>query len=127
MTLDHLVGIPFKWGGLDRMGCDCLGLANLARKANEREPVGGFDWVYSQYKSTAQLPERTVEEELIGLGWKAVDSPRDLDVLILRGRFALAIGTVWGGDVLWFPAKLSAIQTLDYCGEVLGCYREGKV
>lgn len=122
--LDQLSGIPFVWGGTTVKGCDCLGLANLARQIGGRSPVAGFWWVYQRYKSTVQLPEQTVEEELIGLGWRAVTEPQNLDVLIMRGRFSLAIGTAWGEDVLWFPSRLSAVESIDSCGHILGCYRE---
>lgn len=122
--LGQLVGIPFKWAGKTTQGCDCLGLANLAREVGGRKPVEGFWWVYERYKSTVHLPERTVQTELIALGWRPVTSPRDLDVLVLRGRFSLAIGTVWGEEVLWFPSNLSALQLIDNCNGVLGCYRE---
>ncbi len=123
--LDQLIDIPFKWGGTTVTGCDCLGLANLAREIGNREPVTGFWWVYRRYKSTVQLPERTVELELSGLGWRQVTEPQNLDVLIMRGRFSLAIGTVWNDDVLWFPGQFSAVESIEDCASILGCYREG--
>jgi hypothetical protein len=122
--LNQLTDIPFKWGGTTTTGCDCLGLANLAREIGEREPVKGFGWVYDRYRSTVQLPEKTVEQELIALRWRSVTQPQNLDVLIMRGRFSLAIGTVWNGGALWFPGRFSAVELIEDCKSILGCYRE---
>ena len=43
MTLDDLVGIPWKVGGRDRDGIDCVGLAILAQKV-----LCGRDFEFSQ-------------------------------------------------------------------------------
>jgi hypothetical protein len=122
--LNQLTDIPFKWGGTTTDGCDCLGLANLAREIGDRKPVEGFRWVYDRYRSTVQLPEKTVEQELIALGWRSVTQPQNLDVLIMRGRFSLAIGTVWNDGVLWFPGRFSAMEPIEDCKSILGCCRE---
>ena len=125
MILDSLVGIPFKWGGMDRRGCDCLGLANLARVAAGLDPVPGFDWVYEQYQKLSELPENTVGDELLKLGWSVVTGGlEDMDVLLLRGNYSVAIGTYYQGEVLYFPGRSSAIRKIEDCWTVLGAMRE---
>jgi hypothetical protein len=126
MILDSLIGIPFKWkSGMDRRGCDCLGLANLARVEAGLQPVPGFEWIYSQYSGLSQLPENTVEDELLKLGWHPVSgSLKDMDVLLLRGNHSVAIGTYYQGDVLYFRSIFSAVRTIEGCGAVLGAMRE---
>lgn len=123
----QLIDIPFKWGGTTTDGCDCLGLLNLAREIGGRDPIEGFGWVYRQCKTVTQLPERTVEDGLMALGWAEVTKPQNLDVLVMRGRFSLAIGTVWDGDVLWFPGKFSALEPIEESESILGCYREFEI
>jgi hypothetical protein len=124
--LDSLVGIPFKWGGLDKKGCDCLGLANLARVACGLAPVAGFDWVYDEYRCISELPEKTVEDELLKLGWGVVDGElKDMDVVLIQGSYALAIGTYYQGEVLYFPSVFSVLRNIDECGDsVVGAMRE---
>ena len=125
MILDSLVGIPFKWGGMDSRGCDCLGLANMARVVAGLDPVPGFDWIYEQYQGLPELPESTVGDELLKLGWCVVaGEPRDMDVLLLRGNYSVAIGTYCKGEVLHFPARFSALRKIEDCGTVLGAMRE---
>jgi cell wall-associated NlpC family hydrolase len=125
MILDSLIGIPFKWGGTNRKGCDCLGLANLARAEASLQPVPGFEWIYSQYSGLSQLPENTAEDELLKLGWYPVSgSLKDMDVLLLRGNYSVAIGTYYQGDVLYFRSIFSAVRTIEGCGAVLGAMRE---
>jgi len=126
MILDSLVGIPFRWGGMDRRGCDCLGLANMARVVAGLEPVPGFDWIYEQYRGLSELPEKTVEDELLKLGWGVVsDGFQDFDVVLMRGNYSMAIGTYYQGDVLYFPSVFSVLRSVDDCaGDVLGAMRE---
>ena len=124
MILDSLIGIPFKWkSGMDRRGCDCL--ANLARVEAGLQPVLGFGWIYEQYGGLSQLPENTVEDELLKLGWHPVSgSLEEMDVLLLRGNYSVAIGTYYQGDVLYFRSIFSAVRTIEGCGAVLGAMRE---
>ena len=124
-ALDPLVGIGFKWGGMSRDGCDCLGLANMARVAVGLKPVPGFDWIYDRYRGLSELPENTVEDELLKLGWGVVSGDlQDMDVVLLRGSYSVAIGTYFRGEVLYFPSVFSVLRRLEDCGAVLGAMRE---
>jgi len=92
-----LTGIPWKVGGRDRGGVDCLGLALLA----QRELFGRIiEDVWHYGESTYQAVSLTAPVDLLMLGAVEVPQPLDGDVafLLLRGYGHLS--TVVGEGLL---------------------------
>jgi hypothetical protein len=98
----------------------------MARVVAGLEPVPGFDWIYEQYRGLSELPEKTVEDELLKLGWGVVsDGFQDMDVVPMRGNYSIAIGTYYQGEILYFPSVFSELRSVGDCAEdVLGVMRE---
>lgn len=96
------IGIPFVDGGRDRRGCDCWGLVRLvlAEQAGIEVPS------YGEISARELLAiSRTVRCAVAGEPWRIVETPRDLDVAVMRQRADVDLtpyhlGIVWKGRLL---------------------------
>lgn len=92
-----LTGIPWKVGGRDRCGVDCLGLALLA----QRELFGRIiEDVWHYGESTYQAVSLTAPADLLMLGAVEVPQPLDGDVAFLRIRYCGHLSTWVDGRLL---------------------------
>lgn len=96
-TLTRLIGIPWKIGGRDREGCDCLGLALMAQREFWGREIPDV-WRYDResYRETSRIAPR----DLLRLGAAEVGSAQDGDVAFLLIRGTGHLSTVVGGGLL---------------------------
>lgn len=85
-----LIGIPWKLGGRDRSGVDCLGLVILA----ERELFGvriPDVWKYTEL--SYGIVSRGAVGHMLDMGYEPVTKPRDGDIafLELKGHGHLSV------------------------------------
>lgn len=79
--LSSLIGIPWLLGGRTRYGCDCLGLALMAQRdlfgrvITDRWQYDGGDFL----AMSLRFPD-----EMLDLGFREIDKPKDGDVGYLR-------------------------------------------
>lgn len=94
-----LTGIPWKVGGRDRGGVDCLGLALLAQKELFGRHIEDI-WRYDE--STYRSASLSAPVDLLMLGAVEVAEPLDGDVAFLRIRN-------WGHLSTWVDGRLLTI------------------
>ena len=96
-TLTRLIGIPWKIGGRDKEGCDCLGLALMAQREFWGREIPDV-WRYDR-ESYREI-SRAAPRDLMRLGAVEVQVPQDGDVAFLLIRGYGHLSTVIGGALL---------------------------
>jgi cell wall-associated NlpC family hydrolase len=101
MTYADLAGIPWKVGGMDYDGVDCLGLAYLA----QRDLYGNnLDISYIYKEDNILRMSKIIMQEMTKFA-APVDIPLMGDVAILKFRASLHIATYVDSDLLLHTSR----------------------
>ena len=110
------VGIPYRFAGRDRSGCDCWGLVRLVLAERFGVPLQSFvgDYDSERPQDLADM----VSDALPLVGVDRVEAPRegDLALMIIRGQ-PCHVGVVVGG-----PGERNMLHTLNPHDSVLDYY-----
>lgn len=95
--LTRFVGIPWRLGGRDFDGCDCLGLVLMAQREFWGRDIADV-WRYGpdDYREVSRQAPRDLER----LGAVEVEGPQDGDIAFLLVRGYGHLSTVIGGAFL---------------------------
>lgn len=90
--IQQLQGIPYSY---DRTppGINCFDLAQTVRSRFGEKPVEGFDWCLSEYPSEKDLPADFILVQLQKHAVLCPFSARHLNLLALRFKGVVALGT----------------------------------
>lgn len=89
-------GIPFTPRGRSRQGCDCWGLYRLVLMERARITLPAWDTIaWDDLRSVY----RTMRAEADDEAWLRVETPRSLDLVLMRGHFEAGDGRLRGGPV----------------------------
>jgi hypothetical protein len=124
--LQELTKIPFLWCGRTDKGLDCLGLAIKAREIllPDLEPLPDPLSHYRRYKRHELPPGYLFGEVNRNPRSSRVDEPSIGDLVVLRGIFGAALGTVVGDDsVICFDWTEYPIFRHESTLDVIGFWR----
>jgi len=125
MIYSDLTGIPWRVGGRDYSGVDCLGLAYLAQRDLYGKEVN-LSYIYKEENILSM--SRTILKEMTKFT-VPVDIPRIGDIVLLKFRSSLHIATYVDMDLLLhiFSEKRSRLTRLSgrLGGFLHGFYRIG--
>ena len=76
---NEYVGLPWRWGGRDRIGVDCYGLLRMVY-ADMLE----ITLPDEQYLDSSEAIDKISERRCGGLVWDSVDAPQPFDVAISK-------------------------------------------
>lgn len=108
------VGIPYRFAGRDRSGCDCWGLVRLVLAERFGIVLDSYDYI----SGTAEALAGAVLEALPLAPVDRVETPREGDLAILRMRGQPChIGLVVGG-----PGERNLLHTLNPHDSALDYY-----
>jgi hypothetical protein len=125
MTYSNLTDIPWKVGGMDYNGVDCLGLAYLTQRDLYGKEVN-LSYLYKEENILSM--SRTILKEITKFA-VPVDIPETGDIALLKFRASLHIATYVDMDLLLhiFSGKRSRLTRLSgrLGGFLYGFYRVG--
>ncbi len=122
-------GIPFLWNGTDpRIGLDCFGLANHARRLHGFPSLPDYSVIYHHFTEASFPPRLMLELLRDAFGDPVQRQVEPWDLIALKGE-TVGLGTVLSGEVLHFgPDKLSTLTPIEtlYAGRyILGAWDTG--
>lgn len=112
--INEYIGIPYKWEGFDRSGCDCWGLVRLVLKEQYGKEVPGFYHRELTEKETASLID--VSTPIVKAERIEDPEPGDLVRFLIAG-IPCHIGIVVGG-----PGERNVLHTLQMHESALDRY-----
>lgn len=101
MIYSDLTGIPWRVGGRDYSGVDCLGLAYLAQRDLYGKEVN-LSYIYKEENILSM--SRTILKEMTKFT-VPVDIPRIGDIALLKFRSSLHIATYVDSDLLLHTSR----------------------